>query len=308
MRVVLCGKNAAAVRALEILVERGDEVLVVAVHGDDGSDGWQPSLAAAADRLGSPRVSPRRVNTPEAVAQIAGFRPDRLVSIQYDQILRREFFAAIGCPCLNLHFALLPRHRGVAPIAWALLEGDTEAGVTLHHMVVDIDGGDVIAQRAIRVGPEDTAREVYDRVSDAAAQLFAASHPFPDALLSQRRVQDARSACYHRQGDLDFSRRRVSWNRPAEQLQRWLRAMIFPPMQRPEFAVGDRRVEVVRVSGALGAPTSAPPGTVVAAGDQGLEVAAGDRTLWLCELADPAEPARSSIEILRSIEPSARLG
>lgn len=308
MRVILCGKNATAVRALEILVKRGDQVLVVAVHGDDGRDGWQPSLAAAADRLGAAWVAPRRVNAPDATAQLAAFSPDRLVSIQYDQILRREFFAAIGCPCLNLHFALLPRHRGVAPIAWALLEGDREAGVTLHHMVVDIDGGDVIAQRAVPIAPEDTAREVYDRVCDASVRLFAESHPFPDALLAQRRAQDARGACYHRQGDFDFSQRRVPWKRPAEELQRWLRAMIFPPMQRPEFTTGRRRLEVVRVAGAIGGPTSAPPGTVVAASDAGLEVAAGDRTLWLRELADPADAARTSAELVRSIEPCAQLG
>ena len=128
-----------------------DEVWVIGTFGDDGIDGWQRSLVAAADRLGIRCSQPKRINDPVAIAELAAFQADALLSIQYDQILRGALFQQIGCRCLNFHFALLPRHRGVSPIAFAVLEGDAEAGVTLHEMVEQIDAGQVIQQRAVPI-------------------------------------------------------------------------------------------------------------------------------------------------------------
>ena len=121
MRWILCGKNDAGTEALEFLVRKGDEVWAIGNRGDRGEDGWQRSFRAAAERLGVPFARPRKINAPSFVKRLAAYRADALLSIQYDQILRDPLFDAIGCPCLNLHFALLPRHRGVAPIAWAVL-------------------------------------------------------------------------------------------------------------------------------------------------------------------------------------------
>jgi methionyl-tRNA formyltransferase len=188
VRFILCGKNDAAVAALECLRERGDEVLVVGAAGDEGRDGWQRSLRAAAARLGVPCETPRRIHEPQVIQRLADFGAHALVSIQYDQILRAPLFRALGRPCLNLHFALLPRHRGVAPIAWAILSGDSHAGVTLHHMVEAIDAGDVIAQRRVAIGPAMAARELYDEVSRAAVELFRESPPVPPPPRAPRRA------------------------------------------------------------------------------------------------------------------------
>jgi methionyl-tRNA formyltransferase len=297
VRWILCGKNTAATECLEHMVARGDEVWVLPVAGDEGRDGWQRSLRRRAEALEVRVTQPRRINAPEVVTELAAWRADGLVSIQYDQILKGPLFRTIGCPCLNLHFALLPRHRGVAPIAWALLEGDTEAGVTLHHMVEDIDAGDVIAQRAVSIDAEDTAREVYEKVSRATVALFRESHPFPPELLRRRLPQDGGRACYHRNGDFDFSRRAIAWGRPAAELQRWIRALIFPPMQYPETTLGGRRWHVTRVGGAVGPPAGAPAGTVVDRADDGFVVAAGEGTLVLRSLvpADGAEGPRVAV-------------
>src|SRR5262249_5030407 len=173
----------------------------------------------------------------------------------------------MGCPCLNLHFSLLPRHRGAAPIAWAILSGDAEAGATLHHMEEAIDAGDVLAQRAVPIGPETTARELYERVSAAASGLFADCYPFDAALLAARRPQAAGAPPTRRSGDLDFSRRRVDFAREAGELQRWLRAWIFPPFQLPETGLGGRRLAIARVGADVGEARGAVPGTVLARGD-----------------------------------------
>jgi methionyl-tRNA formyltransferase len=287
-RWILCGKNDAAVASLEHLVAQGDEVWAIGNRSDDGRDSWQRSLRAAAARLGVPFDQPERINDARFVERLAAFRADALISIQYDQILKANLFQGIGCPCLNLHFALLPRHRGVAPIAWALLEGDRHAGVTLHHMVVDIDAGAVIDQRAVPIASTTTARELYDAVTGATRRLFADSYPFPPELLAKRIPQDDARACYHRQGDFDFSVRIADWRRPATWLQRWLRAMIFPPMQYPEVAHRGERFSVRRVAGELEPDRGVAAGTVLECGPAGVVVAAAGGAVRLLELADPA--------------------
>ena len=308
MRWILCGKNDAAAHALAFLVGQGDDVIAVATRGDDGRDGWQRSFRAEAERLGVPCERPHRINDGAGIERLAAHRADALLSIQYDQILRGRLFRAVGCPCLNFHFALLPRHRGVAPIAWALLAGDAEAGVTLHHMIEDIDAGDVIAQRSAAIRPDDTARDVYDRVSRAAIELFEASYPFSAELLATRLRQDAREASYHRAGDFDFSQRTVDWSRDAASLHAWLRALIFPPLQRPETALDGRRLAIDAVAGSLLGPAGAPPGTVIGRPVGGIDVAAGDRGLRVTRLIDLERPDTAADEIAAQIAVGDRFG
>jgi len=285
MKWILCGKNDAAVDCLEFLLSRGDEVWVIAGVGDDGVDAWQRSLAAAARRLGVRLDQPERINAPAFVQELRDFGASALVSIQYEQILKGPLFAEIGCPCLNLHFALLPRHRGVSPIAWAIALGDPEAGVTLHHMVVEIDAGDVIAQRVVPITRETTARTLYDATSKAATELFRESYPFPAELLATRMAQNAARACYHRAGDFDFSMRAIDWSRPAAELHNWLRAMIFPPLQVPELLSKGRALQVLAVAGAI-EPTRAAAGTILAVDRSGVTIAAAGGALHLTELAN----------------------
>ncbi len=301
MKWILCGKNNAAVASLEFLVGQGDEVWTIGNRGDDGRDGWQRSLKAAARRLGMPFDQPPKISDPEFVSRLARFGATAMISIQYEQILRANLFRAIGCPVLNLHFALLPRHRGVAPVAWAILEGDDRAGVTFHHMVEDIDAGDVIAQRELPIDPELTARELYDRLTAAATSLFQESYPFGSELLGRHRPQDPSRGCYHRGGDLDFSNREVDWKQPAAELQRWLRAWIFPPLQLPATTLNGRRVLIRRVAGVLGPSMAGSPGDVLANSEAGIEVAAADRSLRITELADPANPDLPAEGVRRSI-------
>lgn len=307
MKWILCGKNDVAVAALELLAARGDEVLAIGVHGDRGEDGWQRSLRRAAARLGVRFEQPRRLSDPAWIEALAAFGARALVSIQYDQILRGPLLRGIGCPCLNLHFSLLPRHRGAAPIAWAILSGDAQAGATLHHMEEAIDAGDIVAQRAVPIGPETTARELYERVCAAASGLFADLYPFDASRLAARRAQPTEGVPTRRSGDLDFSQRRVDFAREAQELQRWLRAMIFPPFQRPETGSAGRVLSIGRIGGQLGPAAGAAPGTVLASEAGALTVAARGGSLRLAELGDPGRPEATSEQIARKIPVGARL-
>ena len=308
MRWILAGKNTAASRALALLAERGDEVWAIGTAGDNGRDGWQRSFRGTARRLGLRFDQPRQINAPAFVERLAEYDADRLISIQYDQILRASLFGAVGFPCLNLHFSLLPRHRGVHPVAWAILSGDAEAGVTLHHMVPDIDAGHVIDQRRVAIDPGGTARELYDALSTACFELFRGSLPFSTALLDRRVPQDPALASYHRAGDLDFDRRRADWSRPAADLHAWLRAMIFPPFQYPETGCGGERMRIERVAPKLGtAPNGAEPGRIVARVEQGIEVAAGDGAIVIEALARAGDATLGAESTLADVAVGDRL-
>ncbi len=292
MRIVLCGKNAAAVACLEFLASKGDDVWAIGTKGDDGQDSWQPSFRGAAARLGAEFAQPRRINDDAFVDRLAAWAPDRLVSIQDDQILRGNLFAGIGAPCLNLHFSLLPRHRGVAPIAWAILSGDAEAGVTLHHMVKAIDAGDLVAQRALPIEADDTARSLYDKLTGAAVDLFQSTYPFSPKSLARRLPQDASLASYHKAGDIDFGQTRVTWSRPAVELQRWLRAFIFPPLQHPETHLAGEPLQITLVGPRIGPAVDQPPGTIVARTDGAIEVAARGGTVTITGMRRQAAPSQ----------------
>jgi methionyl-tRNA formyltransferase len=298
VRWILCGKNDSAVEALEILLDRGDEVWVIGTFGDTGEDGWQRSLVGAATRHGVRCNTPKRINEPAMIAALAGYRPDALLSIQYDQILRGPLLRQIGCRCLNFHFALLPKHRGVSPIAFAVLEGDAEAGVTLHEMLEGIDTGDVFAQSAVAIQPSHSAREVYDQVCLATTELFRDRYPFASEHLGLARAQDDRDASYHKQGDFDFSMRDVDWSRPARELHRWLRAMIFPPFQFPETRLPGHRLTIEAVAGELGPAVPMEPGSIVAKLQAGFEVAAKDGTIRATAVCGSDASARAAIDTL----------
>ncbi len=301
MRIILCGKNDSAVHCLQFLVERGDQVWAVGTRSDDGNDGWQRSLKRAAVRLRVPFDQPANINDAGFIKRLADLRSSVLVSIQYDQILQGPLFEAIGCPCINLHFSLLPRNRGVAPIAWAVLSGDRETGATMHLMVRSVYAGDIITQRAVPIAPDDTARQVYDKVAMSAVEVFKACYPFSPEQLAARQPQDPSVSSYHKYGEFDFSRRRIDWGRPVGELHRWLRSMIFPPLQYPEVVVNGRTMAVARIGPQIIDSSATRPGVVVAVSPGALDVTAKGGAIRICEVIDPRAPSATFHDVVRTV-------
>src|SRR4051812_43702239 len=151
-RVVLAGNNEAACLVLDLLVETlaPENILVIAPPGGV-HHGWQPSLAAAAAERGVPTVAPADVNDPETVERVRAHGAGLLLSIYYTQIFRGPLLEAVAGPSVNFHPSLLPLHRGVAPLIWSLIEGDTKTGVTAHHIDATIDTGAILLQRSLPI-------------------------------------------------------------------------------------------------------------------------------------------------------------
>jgi methionyl-tRNA formyltransferase len=273
-RFVLCGKNDAAVHCLETILASGDEIAAVyATRGDTGEDGWQRSLAGTA-RLHAIPVIGHGINTPEGIRALEAAKPDVLLSVQYDRILKPRAIAAARA-ALNLHYALLPRNRGCAPIAWAVLQGDPETGVTLHELDAGIDTGAIVAQRRVPIDSLDSARDVYDKCTSAAMKLYATWHPRVRTGDLPRTPQDGRQATYHPKDELDFSKRSVDTNRPTLNVYRHVRALQFPPYQWPLIERDGRTLEIYAL-GIAGDPRF---------GQHGLHVPTADGALVITKAA-----------------------
>jgi len=157
---------------------------------DPRENTWFARVADVARELRLAVATPDDPNDPGFVARIAALAPDFLFSFYYRRMLSPALLATARRGALNLHGSLLPRYRGRAPVNWAVLNGEVETGATLHYMTAKPDAGDIVAQRAVAIGPDDTAREVQDRVAAAGAALLDDILPALVAGTAPRRAND----------------------------------------------------------------------------------------------------------------------
>jgi UDP-4-amino-4-deoxy-L-arabinose formyltransferase/UDP-glucuronic acid dehydrogenase (UDP-4-keto-hexauronic acid decarboxylating) len=289
---VILGKNELAAGCLRVVLDAGDEVaLAVADPGDSGVDGWQPSFKRAAESLQLPVRVPANVNDPGFVSEVEALGPDFILSFQAAQILRPPLIATGSMGALNLHFGPLPRYRGVAPVAWAIINGEVETGVTLHRIEPGIDSGAVVASLTVPIGPDDTGRSLYDKCTTAGIRLFTDSWPRIRLGDFQPRAQSPDEALYYNRYSIDFSQRTVRWDADAKATANWVRAFIFPPFQYPVVHAGTNAIEVGAVSWDRG-PHAGRPGSILAIEDEAILVAAPGGRVRLGQLRHDAELLR----------------
>ena len=168
-RAVVFAYHNVGVRCVKVLLAHGVDIALVVTHADNPAETiWFGSVADTAVEYGIPVTSPAEPNTKELGARIAALRPDFLFSFYYRTMLKRFLLSTAPRGALNMHGSLLPRYRGRAPVNWAVLHGERETGATLHYMTEKPDNGDIVAQTAVPILPDDTAREVFDKVTLAA--------------------------------------------------------------------------------------------------------------------------------------------
>ncbi len=286
-RVVVLGRTTLAVECLQIVRDAGDDVvLVLADPGDDGVDGWQRSLRGEAERLGIPTLAERSVNDPQVIETVRSARPEILLSFQAGWLLKAPLIATPTIAALNLHFGPLPRYRGVAPIAWAIINGEQATGVTLHHIDAGIDSGPIIASAEVPIDVSDTGRTLYDKCSASAIRLFREQWPTLRETVPQGTPQNADAALYYNRWAMDFSNRRIRWEADCEALANWIRAFIFPPFQYPQVALPDgRTLDIAAITWNRG-PHRGRPGEVLAVHADGVVVAAAGGLLLIRELSE----------------------
>jgi methionyl-tRNA formyltransferase len=221
------GSPEFAAASLERLALEGYEVTAVYTRPDRpagrGRAPVAPPVKEAARRLGIPVVQPESLRSAEAVSRLAESRPEVIVVCAYGQILPREVLEMPPCRCVNVHFSLLPRYRGAAPVAAAITAGDEFTGVSIVLMEKQLDSGPVLSAGAVPVLPEDTTGALTEKLGIVGSSLLL------EALSGWRRgeitprPQDDAAATYCR--ELTKEAGRIDWARPAVEIWRLVRAM-----------------------------------------------------------------------------------
>lgn len=178
MRIAMMGTGSFAEPTFRQLLDSGHPVVGLVTQPDRvlGKERGSSRLARQgmkeiAVERGIPVLQPESINTPEGVAALSRLAPDLLVVAAYGQILAKEVLAAAPLGGINVHASLLPKHRGAAPINWAIYHGETKTGVTIIRMSLALDAGDILAQETIDILPDETAGELEARLGPLGARL-----------------------------------------------------------------------------------------------------------------------------------------
>ncbi|RFC33438.1 MAG: methionyl-tRNA formyltransferase [Candidatus Nitrotoga sp. SPKER] len=226
-RVVVFAYHNVGVRCLSVLLTHGIQVALVVTHRDNPKENiWFASVAELAMLHGIPVITPDNPNTVEVLEQIRALQPDFLFSFYYREMFKRELLKIPKQGALNMHGSLLPKYRGRVPVNWAIIKGEIETGATLHYMTEKPDNGAVVAQQAVPILSDDTAFEVFQKVTVAAEIALNACLPALLAGTAKSVEQDLSQGEY-------FGGRKpedgiIDWSQDARSIHNLVRA-VAPP-------------------------------------------------------------------------------
>ncbi len=304
LRIVMMGTGTFAEPILKALLT-GPHPVVGLVTQPDRPAGQErgstrqtgEGMAAIARAHNVPVFQPESVNTPEGVAGVKAFQPDLLVVAAYGQILSKDVLGAVPLGGINVHASLLPKYRGAAPVAWAVYHGETKTGVTIIKMSVHLDAGDMLAQEALDIGPEETAGELEARLAPLGARLAVQVVEQIAAGTAHGAKQDP--AQVTKAPKLKKEHGLIDWSRPAAAVCNQVRAMqpwptAYTYRHRPGQAA-PTRVLIARATPLTGADgATGTPGAAVSLPGEAfrLVVQAGQNSLVEIHELQPAGKRR----------------
>jgi methionyl-tRNA formyltransferase len=330
MRIVMMGTGQFARPTFEALLDSPHEVAGLVTQPDRAAGQERgstrqtgPSLKEIAQARGIPVRQPESIKTPEGIEAVAGLSPELLIVAAYGQILPDAVLAVAPNGGINVHASLLPRYRGAAPIAWAIYHGEARTGVTIIRMSVTLDAGDMLAQKAVDILPDETAGELEARLAPLGARLALEVIDKLAAGPVQGQKQDA--ALVTKAPKLKKEHGVIDWALPAGQVCRQVRAMQpWPTAYTFWHHAGQAPVRLIvcRASSTPGETLGPPPGPPAGSAKPGeilpvgedlstLRVAAGGGSVVHIHELQPAGKRRMSAEdFLRGRRPQAgdRLG
>jgi methionyl-tRNA formyltransferase len=259
-------------------------------------------------------LQPQSVNTPEGVEALRALKPDLLVVAAYGQILKADVLAAAPHGAINVHASLLPKYRGAAPVAWAIYHGEARTGVTIIRLTLGVDAGDMLAQEAVELGPDETAGEAEARLAQIGARL--AVEVVGQVFAGTARGVKQDPAQVTKAPKLTKEHGLIDWSRSGRDVCNQVRAMQPWPTAYTFWHRAGRPPLRLIVPRAGWRPAAAgerlAPGEVLSGGDtQWLSVGAGNGDVVDVHELQPAGKRRmAAAEFLRGHKPEAgdRLG
>jgi methionyl-tRNA formyltransferase len=258
-RAVVFAYHNVGVRCLKVLLAGGVDVALVVTHEDSASENiWFESVISVCQAEGIPYITPPDAKSPELLAQLQAAQPDLMFSFYYRHMLPAALLDI--APAFNMHGSLLPQFRGRAPVNWAVLHGAHATGATLHEMTAKPDAGAIVAQAAVPILPDDTAFEVFGKVTVAAEQALWGVLPALLAGTAPRTHNDLKQGGYF--GGRTPEDGRIDWSLPAQQVYNLHRA-VAPPYPGAFTDLGGTRYLIERARLSKQSMASLPAGLAV---------------------------------------------
>ncbi|MEX9947880.1 bifunctional UDP-4-amino-4-deoxy-L-arabinose formyltransferase/UDP-glucuronic acid oxidase ArnA [Providencia alcalifaciens] len=279
MKAIVFAYHDIGCVGIKALEKAGFDIQAVFTHTDDPNENhFYSSVARVSADMELPVFAPENVNHPLWIERIREMKPDVIFSFYYRDMLSEELLALAPKGAFNLHGSLLPKYRGRAPINWALLNGESETGVTLHKMVAKADAGDIVAQEKVAITDTDTALTLHAKVREAAEVLLDKTLPLIEAGSYKTVAQDESQASYFGRRCADDGQ--IDWSRSAKEISCLIRA-VTEPYPGAFTYLGARKMIVWRAR-VLDDNQGKAPGTVlssdplrIACGQGALEIVSG---------------------------------
>ena len=295
------GTPQAAAASLEKILEDGHEVVAVYTQPDRpagrGNRLHAPPVKEFAVERELPVFQPTKIKTPEALVQFKSHAADVAVVVAYGRILPQTFLEAFPNGAINVHFSLLPKYRGAAPVNWAIVNGETVTGVTTMQMDAGLDTGDILLQSETEIGAEENSIELMRRLSLIGADLLSETLKTLERLarIPQNHDQASLAPIMKKEDGL------ISWMLSAREITDRVRG--FQPFPTAFTFYGEKKLTVWRCKPSEIEHTLRQPGEVLAAkGDKLMVFCGGDSVLEIDELQIEGKKRMATRDFLNGIK------
>lgn len=299
MRIVFMGTPEFAVPSLRQLIADGHEIVCVLTQPDKPKNRGMKLMPSPVKVVAMEHqievYQPATLKSGEALERLSALKPELIVVAAYGKILPKEILDLPRLGCINVHSSLLPRYRGAAPINWAILNGETETGVTIMYMAEGLDTGDIISQRATAIDPDETVESLHDRLALLGAELLGETVAAIGAGTAQRVPQNDAESCYAPMLSRQLSP--IDFSRSAHEIHNQVRGLIPWPATTMEIKGQTFKIFAVEETGM---ESTQGAGTLLGADKQGINVVCGDgKVLRILELQAPGKKRMRAVDYLR---------
>ncbi len=287
------GTPTFAVPSLLTLIEAAYELVSVITQPDRPVGRKRvltpPPVKEIAVEHGIPVYQPEKIRLPEGIAHVRSLAPDLIVTAAFGQILPKEILDIPKYGCINVHASLLPKYRGGAPIHQALINGETETGVTIMYMVEALDAGDMISSRSIPIAEDDHVGTLFEKLSHVGAELLKETLP--------KLISGEIQAVPQAEGQATFApnikreQEKIDWNQSARDIRNQIRGLHPWPVA---FTTWKEQPFKIWWAELTEATSDIAPGTVWKLDSKGIYVATGDGFLRLTDI-QPAGKKRIAV-------------
>lgn len=301
MKVIFMGTPDFSVGTLEALVEAGHEVVLAVTQPDKpkgrGKEMQFTPVKECAMRYGIPVFQPVKVRQQECIEELRKYEADIMVVVAFGQILPKEILEMTPYGCINVHASLLPKYRGAAPIQWAIINGETESGVTTMQMNEGLDTGDMLLKTVIPFADDETGGSLHDKLSAAGAKLCVETLEGLQAGSIVPEPQGETTTDYARM--LDKQLGNINWKQSAVEIERLIRGLSPWPSAYTNW---NGKIMKIWSAKALEGIKSSEEGTIVKVEKDAFYVQTGEGYLKVEELQIPGKKRMDAGAFLRGYE------